>query len=82
MGGITYLDISDEAKTKLRQLIDETVLNNVELILQDKNLIDKLVQESLKGSIKAIITEILQTKDYRNTLRDRIMKKLNLSEVG
>ena len=76
-----YLDISDEAKTKLRQLIDETVLNNVELILQDKNLIDKLVQESLKGSIKAIIVEILQNKNYRNILRDRIMKQLKLDEV-
>ena len=76
-----YLDISDEAKTKLRQLIDETVLNNVELILQDENLIGKLVQESLKGSIKAMICEILQTKDYRNILRDRIMKQLKLDEV-
>ena len=75
-----YLDISEEAKIKLRQLIDQTVLNNVVLILQDENLIGKLIQESLKGSIKAIIAEILQTKDYRNILRDRIMEKLKLNK--
>lgn len=76
-----YLDISDEAKTKLRQLIDETVLNNVELILKDENLINKLVQERLKGAISSIIAEILQCKDYRHVLRDRIMKQLDIEEL-
>lgn len=73
-----YLNISEQAKIKLKSLIEETVLNNVELILKDEELINKLISESLKGSIKSIITEILQSKDYRNILRDRILKQLNL----
>ena len=76
-----YLDISEETKNKLKALIDETVLNNVELILKDENLITKLIQESLKGSIKAIIAEILQNKEYRNILRDKIMEKLK-KDIG
>ena len=73
-----YFDLSEEGNNKLNKLIEQEVLNNIEIILKDKNYIDKLVAESLKGSIKAIINEILQSKNYRNILRDRIMQQLKL----
>ncbi|MBR3655267.1 MAG: hypothetical protein IKR34_02055 [Candidatus Gastranaerophilales bacterium] len=75
-----YFDLSEEGNSKLNKLIEQEVLNNIEIILKDKNYIDKLVSESLKGSIKAIINEILQSKNYRNILRDRIMQQLKLEQ--
>ena len=75
-----YFDLSEEGNNKLNKLIEQEVLSNIEIILKDKNYIDKLVAESLKGSIKAIINEILQSKNYRNILRDRIMQQLKLEE--
>ncbi len=75
-----YFDLSEEGNNKLNKLIEQEVLNNIEIILKDKNYIDKLVAESLKGSIKSIICEILQSKNYRNILRDRIMQQLKLEQ--
>lgn len=76
-----YFDMSEDGKNKLKKLVEETVFNNVEIILKDEEFINKLINESLKGTIKAIICEILQTKNYRNVLRDRLMKQLGLESV-
>lgn len=73
-----YFEMSEEGKNKLKKLVEKTVFDNVEIILKDDDFVTKLINESLKGTIKAIICEILQTKNYRNVLRDRILKQLNL----
>lgn len=75
-----YFEMSKEGEQKLTKLIEETVLNNVEIILKDNDFLNKLINESLKGTIKAQICEILQTKNYRNLLRDRLMKQLGIEE--
>jgi len=73
-----FLNLSEETEEKINKLVEKQVLKNIGIITKDKEYINKLVTESMKGAIKSIISELLQSKNYRNILRNRIMEQLNL----
>ena len=73
-----FLNLSEETEEKINKLIEKQILKNIGIITKDKEYINKLVTESMKGAIKSIISELLQSKNYRNILRNRIMEQLNL----
>lgn len=75
-----FLNLSEETEEKINKLIEKQILKNIGIITKDKEYINKLVTESMKGAIKSIISELLQSKNYRNILRDRIMEQLNLQK--
>ena len=51
-----------------------------EALFQDKNYLNKVIKDAVKGQIRSVITEILQGKDYRNFLRDKIAKEIGIAE--
>lgn len=48
----------------------------VEALIQDKNYLNKVIRDCVKGQIKSHITEILQDKNYKNFLQDKISDEL------
>lgn len=75
-----YFNLSEENNKKINEIIEEQVMGKIEAMLKDEKAIDELVRDCLKGAIKGTINSILQSIEYRNILRNRIMEQLNLKE--
>lgn len=75
-----YFNLSEENSKKINEMIEEQVMGKIEAMLKDEKAIDELVRDCLKGAIKGTINSILQSVEYRNILRTRIMEQLNLKE--
>lgn len=71
------LELADETKDKINELINEEIENSFR---ENSDLVKKIVTESIKGSIKSRVNEILQSDKFRTHLRDEIMKQLNIGE--
>lgn len=69
--------LSENLQEQIRQ---ETINNATEILLKDQTELNKIIRECVKGALRANITEILQCKDYRNFLRDKIAKEIGLLE--
>lgn len=69
------LQLADETKDKINELINEEIENSFK---ENTELVKKIVTESIKGSIKCRVNEILQSDKFRTHLRDEIMKQLNI----
>lgn len=67
--------LDDIVKSRLPQILGEE-------ILKDENKLRALIRESVRGQLRSTITEILQGKDYRNFLRDKIMEQLKLTQIS
>lgn len=76
-----YIDL------ELNKIYDKEQFNNIinEMVTKHLNnnpeLIEKVAIECIKGAIKSQINGILQSADYRNYLRDKILKQLNIKEI-
>lgn len=73
------IDISEKTKNRICEIVQEQI---DELVLKDDEFIKKLVKESISGAVKCRINEIVQSINFRNELRDRILKQLNLDNLG
>jgi len=73
------LDIKGEAKDKLEEVIAKQV---IEYINQGGEPILELIREVLKGQVKTTINNILQQTEIRAIIRDKVMKQLNIEEIG
>lgn len=75
-----YLDVtlSIESQQKVKELIKSKV---DEFIAEDNDHLEKLALDVLKGAIKCEVNNVLQSTNYRNVLRDRILKQLKLGEI-
>lgn len=75
-----YLDIvlSIEAQQRIKELVQDKV---DEIIAEDTEYVKELALEVLKGAIKNEINNAIQSTNYRNILRDRILKQLKLGEI-
>ena len=67
--------LDDIVKSRLPQILCEE-------ILKDETKLRALIRESVRGQLRSTITEILQGKDYRNFLRDKIMEQLKLTQIS
>ena len=78
-GRIMYINIDFRLNEELQEQIkQETIKQATEMLLQNPNELRSMIKECVKGQLKAIITEILQGKDYRNFLRDKIAKEIGV----
>ncbi len=69
----TTREIEDYIRIKLPELINES-------IFEDRNALDKMIKECVKGQFKQQINEIMQGKDYRDFLRNKIMQSIGMEE--
>ena len=51
-----------------------------EALFQDKNYLDKVIKDCVKSHIKSCISEMMQGRDFRNFLRDKIADYIGLEE--
>ena len=62
-------ELTNYVKTMLPDALNEA-------LFQDKNYLNRVIKEAVKGQLRSCITEILQEKDYRDFLRDKIAKEI------
>lgn len=62
------------------QIKQETIATATEMLFKDKTEIKKVVQECVRGALKANITELLQGKEFKNFLRDKIAEEIGLND--
>lgn len=85
IGGIMYLKVNinlePEQTEDLEKLIEENLKDAlIEALKQDKNYLNKVIRDCVKGQIHQHINEVLQDKEYKRFLRDRVMEYMGLQE--
>ena len=78
-----YISLSLEPeKTKELEQYIKAILPEIinEHLFEDTNSLRKMINECVKGQIKAHINDILQGKDFRNFLRDKIMQEIGTND--
>lgn len=76
-----YIDLILD-KTCDKEAITDIVSNLVKKHFEEKpELIEKVATECIKGAIKAQINTVLQSKEYRDFLRNKILEQLNIKEI-
>lgn len=69
---ITY-ELEEYVKAELPHIINEN-------LFADRKELNRLIQECVKGQIKANINDLMQGKDFRNYLRDRIAENIGMTQ--
>ena len=73
------LDIDSATTEELEKFVKAKLPEELnEALFRDKNFLSKTIQAAVRGQIRSNITEILQGKDYRNFLRDKISKEIGM----
>lgn len=68
-------------KDNIKKIVEERLPEIlVEEILKDENKLRAIIRESVRGQLKAQITELLQGTTYKNFLRDKILNEIGLNE--
>lgn len=78
-----YLTVSlDPQKTKeLEQYIQDVLPEIInENLFKDQNKLKSMVNECVKGQIKATINDLMQGKDFRDYLRNKIMEEIGMNK--
>lgn len=71
------IDLEPELSGKIENLISENLEDAlVEALIRDKNYLNKVIRDCVKSQIRSHITEILQDKNYKDFLRDKIADEL------
>lgn len=76
-----YLTIGLESeKTKELEQYIKIILPEIinENIFADKKELNSLIWECVKGHLKATINELMHGKDFRDYLRDKILKQIKM----
>lgn len=75
------IDLEPYSTTELEKYIKAKLPEQLnEALFQDKTYLDKVIKDCVKGQIKSCITELLQGKDFRNFLRDKIAREIGLEQ--
>ena len=64
-------EIEKYVKEKLPELIKDE-------IFKDANKLNELIRQCVRGQLKSMITEILQGKDYKDFIRDKVMTEMGM----
>ena len=78
-----YISLNIEPeKTKELEWYIKSVLPEIinEKLFEDKNKLNAMIRECVKGQIKATINDLMQGKDFRDYLRDQIMEQIGMKE--
>lgn len=78
-----YLTVGLEPqKTKeLEQYIQDVLPEIInENLFKDQNKLKSMVNECVKGQIKATINDLMQGKDFRDYLRNKIMEEIGMNK--
>lgn len=76
-----YLSVNIEPeKTKELEWYIKAVLPEIinEKLFEDKNKLNAMIRECVKGQIKATINDLMQGKDFRDFLRDKVMEQIGM----
>ena len=71
------LKLGKESEEQIKEVV---IAEANRLLIQDKSELQKLVKECVKKIISNEIANILQTKDYRTFLRNKIAKEIGIVE--
>lgn len=78
-----YLSVNIEPeKTKELEWYIKAVLPEIinEKLFEDKNKLNAMIRECVKGQIMATINNLMQEKEFRIFLRDKIMEQIGMKE--
>lgn len=64
-------EIEDYIRIKLPEIINEA-------IFADKNVLNNIIRECVKSQMRAIINDLMQGKDFRDFLRDKVMEEIGM----
>lgn len=64
-------EIEDYIKAVLPEIINEN-------IFADTNKLKTMINDCVKGQIKATINDIMQGKDFRDYLRNQVMEQIGM----
>lgn len=71
-------EITQEVEQYIKDVLPE-VINKT--LLEDPTQLNGIIRECVRGYIKGTITSLIQDKDYRSFLRDRIMEQIGVKDV-
>ena len=76
-----YISVNYDLPEEIKEdIIRETRAAVEEALLKDGNYIRKLIRDAVKGCLSAQISELLQAKDYRDFLKEKIKKEIGMIE--
>ena len=78
-----YLSVNIEPeKTKELEWYIKSVLPEIinEKLFEDKNKLNAMIRECVKGQLMATINNLMQEKEFRNFLRDKVMEQIGMKE--
>ena len=61
----------------IKQILPEIINEN---IFADTNKLKQLINECVRGQIKATINDLMQGKEFRDYLRDEIMVQIGMKQ--
>lgn len=71
-------EITEEVEEYIKDILPE-VINKT--WLDDPTQLNGIIRECVRGYIKGTITDLIQGKDYRSFLRDKIMEQIGMKDV-
>lgn len=69
------LENKEEIEKHIREKLPELIKDE---IFRDENKLNELIRQCVRGQIKSTITEILQGKDYKDFIRDKVMTEMGM----
>lgn len=69
------LENEEEIEKHIREKLPELIKDE---IFRDENKLNELIKQCIRGQIKSTITEILQGKDYKDFIRDKVMAEMGM----
>lgn len=69
------LDNQEQISNYIKEHLLETITNE---IVKDENKLKSIIKQCVQSQIKGAITEILQGKDYKEFLREKIMIEMGI----
>lgn len=69
------LENEEEIEKHIREKLPELIKDE---IFRDENKLNELIKQCIRGQIKSTITEILQGKDYKDFIRDKVMTEMGM----
>lgn len=69
------LENEEEIEKHIREKLPELIKDE---IFRDENKLNELIRQCVRGQIKSTITEILQGKDYKDFIRDKVMTEMGM----
>ena len=70
-------ELTEEIKEYVQQQLP-SIIN--EEIFQDENKLRSMIRDAVRGQIKSLISELLQGRDFREYLGDKIWEQIKTEE--